>query len=455
MAAPVSRPQPEITRWKRRDMEINLANLEFDLRAWMQEVTDYIGQNAGMDGVSPASYLVSTAEGVDVLRYAPPAMATRNGNKTQVLHTVFATLYWGQNQNGYWFIRHVAFALTKSEDAAARKAQYQQHLKDKAQDDYDSKFHAREAVFKAEEHVQTWQTDYHTGETRLKALMEQVAEWAKKEGSMPENPYTWSDIALSFGSAGVTKIASRAEKVEALAKMYKSAGIATKEAKETIELAEELKRTKKLADAYDKIDKAKTEIERAKAIQEMYDGQEGNLKNPKYDISRTDQLIDLGIDVASEVLDTLIPGAAGIVKMFAGMMWEMAHASQTKTVTRIRARVYTAFVGGFIEGLTLVGSSELKNPKDKEYYDKGYSRASKLTEQVSFEYQIALLHYATEYYTSGFWQGSSYEVHGLKNSDWSFPDDYKAQWSPELLGRAFLTKFWRAKYLWQGQPDED
>ncbi len=455
MAAPVSRPQPDITRWKRRDMEISVANLEFDLRSWIKEVTDYIGQNANMEGVSPPSYLVATADGVDRLRYAPTAMATRNGNKTQSLHTVFANYVWGQRQSGYWFIRHVAFTLTKNEDAAAQKAQYQQYLKDKAQDEYDKSFHAREAVFKAEEHVQTWQKDYHTGETRLNALMEQVAEWGRKEASMPENPYTWSDIALSFAGAGVSKVASRAEKVEALAKMYKGAGVATKEAKETIELAEELKRSKKLAEFYEKIDKAKTWGERAELLKKIAEGQEGDLKNPKYDISRTDQLIDFGVDAAAEVLDAFIPGAGGLLKMFAGMMWEMAHASQTKIVTTIRARVYTAFVGGFIEGLTLVGSSELKNPKDKEYYDKGYRMASHMTPQVSFEYQIALLHYATEYYTSGFWQGSSFEVHGLKNQDWSFPDDYKAQWSPELLGRAFLTKFWRAKYLWQGQPDED
>src|SRR5215467_10961501 len=146
MAAPVA--HPDVSKWQRRDMEIpsNKALLEIRLLDWITEVTDYIGQKEPMNNIRPASYLVATADGIDVLQYAPTPMATSANSK--LLHTIFAIFLWGTKQSGQWFIRSVKFTLDKIEDAAARKAYEKQYQIDKAQDEYDSKFHAREAVFR-------------------------------------------------------------------------------------------------------------------------------------------------------------------------------------------------------------------------------------------------------------------------------------------------------------------
>ena len=116
-------------------------------------------------------------------------------------------------------------------------------------------------------------------------------------------------------------------------------------------------------------------------------------------------------------------------------------------VARIRGRIYSCFVGGFITGITLAPASPLKHERDKKYYDLGVQKGLLLGPKPSFQYQIALLNYAMEHYTSGFWAGTTPEFHGRQASHWDYPDDWEAKWSPQLLGQSLVTMLGFKHYL--------
>jgi len=66
---------------------------------------------------------------------------------------------------------------------------------------------------------------------------------------------------------------------------------------------------------------------------------------------------------------------------------------------------------------------------------------------VSFQYQIALMYYAMTHYTSGFWAGTTPEYHGREASEWNYPDEWEAKWSPQFLGASLVTILGFKHYL--------
>ncbi len=418
-------PKPDVKRFTSRKIETppNRNTLEMKLLDWVQDVLNYIGQNARMEGLQPANYLVATAGGIDQLFqqlvYAPANM----GFGPRI---VYADFLWGRRPDSHWFIRYVKFGLHLSqvEIKEAEKRALRDRLLDKAETENALHFHARETVFPAEQYIHTWHDEITHGNAHLKYLIEDIYEHAKQEASMPENWIKPEDMALSFAGDGVS----------ALGKMAKGG--------EIVKDAEEVERLEKL---HGKVDQGKRAVDGYKTLKEYKetDKEEETENQPIFKKSKADIYAELGVEFVSQ-----IPGAGGFVKMLAGMFIEIGLANYAGVVTKIRARIYSLFVGGFITGITLVGEdSKLKKERDKKYYELGLNKGLKLAPRVSFQYQMALMHYAMTHYTSGFWKGTTYEYHGLHTLEWNYPDDWITKWSPQLLGRSFVTMLGFKRYL--------
>ena len=470
----IRRPMPDVKRFTSRKIDIpaNRNSLELKLRDWIQQVLDYIGQNAPIEGVSPASYLAANADGIETLMYAPAGMSL--GAATP---NVYAEFVWGRRPDGRWYIRHIKFAPNLSQAALreAERRRVKDRLLGKAEAQNAQHFHARQAFFPAEQYVNTWEDEIRQGSSRLKFLIEDIYERAKEEASMPENWVRPKDIALAFISDGANLAVKSVKGTQKMASIYKTAGeeaaakgervyssaaggigrsgeiareraahAIMKQGEEAREAAAALhrsvERAHKLETVWELEHKAHVGGEAVKEAYEAY--HETEREGPVFQKSRVDAVADIAVDAA-----TLIPGAGGFVKMFAGMFIDIGLANYAGVVAKIRGRIYSCFVGGFITGITLAPGSTLKHERDKKYYDLGVQKGLRLGSKVSFQYQIALLNYAMEHYTSGFWAGTTPEFHGRQASHWNYPDDWEAKWSPQLLGRSLVTMLGFKHYL--------
>jgi len=475
MIAPTSRPMPDVKRFSSRKMNIpsNRDNFEQDLSEWMKDVLDYIGQRAAIEGISPATYLTVNADGIDEIMWAPKGMGLGGT-------TVYADFVWGRRANGNWFIRHVKFGihLSKAQLTQAEKRDLKDRLVDQAETENATHFHSRQVVFPAENYIRTWHDEITRGNGHLKYLIEEAYGHAKEEASMPENWISPDGMALGFASDGVAvakggarvikgfhKAVEEGREIKAVSggieasKAYGETlvklGTSRKASLETMEMVSEgeqfiqdANRTGKYVQTFEDIEKAKKKMEGVeyfKRYKEL-DKQEKELAErddkPVFQKSRADFYADLGLEVVSS-----IPGVGGFVKMFAGMFIDIGLANYSGVVAGIRARIYACFVGGFITGITLVGDSTLRNKRDKKYYDLGLKRGLGIPPTVSFQYQIALMYYAMSHYTTGFWAGTTPEFHGRQDSEWDYPDEWEAKWSPELLGRSLVTLLGFKHYL--------
>jgi len=218
MGKPIAHEQPDVKRYSTRAIKIPplKRDLEFQLVAWVKEVVDYIGQNAPMEGgLKPENYLVATADGIDLMMYAPTPMASSNGS---VARTVYATFVWGRRSYGNWYIRHVKFGLnlSRAELTEAEKRELKDRLTDQAETRNMLQFHRREAVFPAEQYVGSWHNEIAIGNRHVDALIDHMYEYGKKEASMPENPYTPQDIALGLVGGGVKRAKDATERTKKL-----------------------------------------------------------------------------------------------------------------------------------------------------------------------------------------------------------------------------------------------
>ena len=424
MSTVMKRAMPDVKKFSSRNMNIPSSRnqLEFKLLDWIQEVLTYIGQNQRINGALPANFLVSNADGIDLLlkaaQYAPTTMALDEGGKTAG-RNVYANFLWGVRADGHWYVKHVKFALvlSQTELSVMEQRALKDRLLDRAETENAKHFHAREYAFPAELYLHTWQDEMLPGNNLVRSIDETVYGWARKEASFPENPFKPWDIALGFipGSKWAKKWGHGVERAEKMAEKY-----------------EEVEEVKK---AYDRGETAMKLAEKGKG---------GEDKNGVYEETKGDivakQVVDEGADAAGDV----VPGAGGLVKMFAGMLCDIGIANMAGEIARIRGRVYACFTGGFVSSLTLVGGTPPPpNKLDNEYFEKGISMAKTLNKRASFQLQLALLEYTRTHYTDPWWGGVTYEFRGVHPSKWHFPDDYVVKWSPELLGRSLIVQLWR------------
>ena len=215
------RPMPDVKHFTSRKIQIpaNRNSLEPKLRDWVQQALDYIGQNAPIDGVSPASYLTATADGIDTIMYAPAGMSLGGTN-------VYAEFVWGRRPDGHWYIRHVKFSPNLSQAALneGERRRLKDRLLDKAEIKNAQHFHARQRLFPAEQYIHTWQDEIRQGSHHLGYLIEDIYERAKEEASMPENWITPGEMGLAF-AGDAANLATKGIKATAkMGKMYETAG---------------------------------------------------------------------------------------------------------------------------------------------------------------------------------------------------------------------------------------
>jgi hypothetical protein len=323
----------------------------------------------------------------------------------------------------------------------AEKRDLKDRLIDKAETENSTHFHSRQIVFPAENYIRTWHDEITRGNGHLKGLIEEIYDDAREEASMPQNWVTPDAMAMSFASDGVAAVGKGVKTAKELGDTYKEVG----RVREGVGLVENAERTEKYVNAYEKVEQGQRVVEGAKTFAEYKEldkeEEEGETK-PVFKKSKADIYTELGVELVSQ-----IPGVGGMVKMFAGMFIEIGLSNYSGVVAGIRARIYACFVGGFITGLTLVGDSTLTNKRDKKYYELGLKRGVGMSPTVSFQYQIALMYYAMTHCTSGFWAGTTPEFHGRQGSEWDYPDEWEAKWSPEMLGASLVTMLGFKHYL--------
>jgi hypothetical protein len=445
---PLRRPQPDVKRFTSRNINLppSRDQLEMALVIWMADVVKYIGQNGDMDDgvqLNPASYLILHADGIDDLMIASRGISFGP-------RTIFARFYWANRPNGEWFIIHVKFGtnLTGAEITAEEKRALRERILDNAETKSASAFHACQIVFPAEKYLSDWATHIHPGEVHVNALRDEIYEDAQEEASVPENWISPKDMALGFAGDAVGAAAKAAERAkdygETMVKVSDGMdGIAKMDMlADGVQKAKKAEQTLKYAEAYETADKFKEGVDKYNEMKELAKKEDEDHK-PVLRTSRADVVADVAVDLISD-----IPGAGGLVKMFAGMFVDIGLANYAGVVAAIRSRIYALFVAGFITGLTLTGDDPpLKRKRDKQYYELGVRRGLGMPPVPSFETQLYLMDYARQYMTTGKWAGTSYAFHGTPTPNWDFPHDWEVKWSSALLGCAMVTKLGFQKFM--------
>ncbi len=391
MGKPANHPIPNLSHLSSRLMVIpsNKTVFEANLAGWMAEVVAHT-KNPPPKGVSRPTELVFTAgDSIDVIMHAPTGMALGSGNGKR---TVYARFLWGRLPDGSWYVRAVNFSLSMSQQELrlAQQRALKERLLDKAELQYASRFHPREAAFPAEDHINSWVPDVHAGEGLVAHAIETAYQNARKDAAALENPVQVRDMVSDMVGAGVGLAKSTGEGAE------------------------------RLAGVYEATEHGNTAKEAGERIQKGREGEKG----------WGDVALETGLDIAG-----LLPGAGPFVKTIAGMIFDIAISSDASRITKIRSRAYVYFVAGYIQALTTIGTGQPASALDKKYFQLGVSTAPGLGSVPGFQIQAALLHFASENYTAGGWGGLAYI--GYKRNQWLFPDQYVVNWRPDAARRGF------------------
>jgi hypothetical protein len=445
MAKPLDHPKPDLSRLSTRQIKLpNTRNgLEGELYEWLSAVTRLTRQPPE-SGVDAATVLMSTAQdSIDVLMLAPTSMATSSSGGRQTVHAQFR---WGRFATGEWYVSAVSFGVNApgAQLRLARQRALKEDLLDKAELENARHLHLRQMVFPAEGHQETWVKDAHHGDWVIKEAIETAHEHARENAEMLENPVTWADMAIDMLTLGAaTPKFTGAEKLEHMGEHLKgeAAGAWRLLTQNPVARAElEHQRTLLRIEA---LELAHKTAELGREDYKLYQ----ELKKTKE--SKGDRLLFTGVDYAS-----MIPLAGPFVRTIAGMIFDIAIASDAARVTRIRSRMYVWFVAGYVHQLALAdtGAPKLDTSHgklgegwfkwDQKYFNLGVKTAPPASSYGSFAVQASLMHYAAEHYTAGGWGGLGFKPH-----NWKTIDDYIVNWNPEILGRALATQLHTRKTL--------
>jgi hypothetical protein len=438
MGKPSNYPKPDLSRLTNRQMKIPpyRGALEGELYGWVSDIVRQTKQPPADDGMKAEMYLMSTAkESIDVLLQAAPlanGMKLASGGAGGGKQTVHADFHWLRRADGRWVVDQVCFALAANAVAnqLARQRAEKQMLLDKAELRNESHVNVRKAAFPVEDMpLQDFSQNLDFGNFLIETAIERVYEHAKEDGKAIENPVEGPEMMVVLLGMGAAHLGGA--ELAGAKKLEKSVEGLSHDEKFAYELAnsqqilqmEKQAGAKQLAEVADKESHA---IDFAKLGKSMQNKEK----------STGDKLIDVGLTLAA------FAPAGPWIKCIAGMMFEIAIASDASRVTKIRSRCYIFFVAGYIKQLCLSDTGRPVKKIDKKYFDLGVAAAPRPGSSGSLRVQLALLHYASEHYTDGGWGGLSY-----KKQDWHFPDQYITKWSPELLGRSFATQLHKRKYL--------
>jgi hypothetical protein len=399
MTRPVSYRRPDISRFLQQRVIIPSKRMDFEilLLKWLQTIVDNTPNPADNKGASRAMKLLDTAQrSIDVLMHLGPGMNLADNGRDLYLQVL-----WGRMPDGNWFVRAVSFvanALPQELNMAERDA-LRERLLDKAEAEYASRYHPRKIVFHAEDHVQTWTDDIVAGDHLLQPVIDRAYQHAKADAALMENPITATTMAGDLVGMGTGSVAGSGPGAKRLAGFYNNmwTGLTAKDAVDHYRSSE----------------------------------------------SKGDKALYIGLDVLSS-----LPVAGTFVNTLAGMFFEIAIQNGAGEVTKIRCRAYLYFVAGYIQALTTVPTGTPITKFDAKYFKIGMLAApSEIGGDASFKIQASLLHYASTHYTAGGWGGLSYIGH--PPPEWTFPDEYIVNWSPELMGVAMATRLESGRYLYQ------
>jgi hypothetical protein len=449
MAKPSNYPQPDLSRLTNRQMTISpyRGALEGELYLWVSDIVRQTGQPPADDGVPAEMYLMSTAqESIDVLMQAAPlangmklASGGAGGGGKQTVHADF---HWLRRSDGRWVVDQVCFALAANSAAnqLARQKAEKQALLDKAELRNARHVNARQAAFPVEHMpLQDFTQNVNFGNFLIETEIERAYEHAKEDGKLIENPVSegWSMMGDLFGM-GAGFLGGEKSAIEQLAGGNRADKLLDKSIKGLSHdeaFSYEMNNLSQILG-----EEGQAGAKRLATIAEQ-ESQAFDLANmgksmQSKEKSAGDKLIDAGLTLAS------FAAAGPWIKQIAGMMFDIAIASDAARVTKIRSRCYIFFVAGYIRQLTLSDTGGPVKKIDKKYFDLGMAAAPRPGAPGSLRVQLALLHYASEHYTDGGWGGYNY-----KRQNWHFPDDYITKWTPDLLGRSFATQLHKRKYL--------
>jgi hypothetical protein len=419
MKSPSTIPKPDMKRFGSRVIPVSQdrSKLKLKLQEWMGEVVRHTKHPNKIRGMEPAKFLVEFASGLDELQ-STPSMHIGKGDPER---TVYAKYDFASMPNGYWYVTHVTFSLLTGE--AAKKFQEQRSAEEKAElkarllarVEESNRLHPKASAFQAALHVDTWTNDIKAGAKLLQKDMDALYEVAAKAASIPENPISVKDAAMGGVGKGVGALGTASD------------------------------RAAMLADTYDKVDKAIGYGEKAVKYGAKLKGSapEDLLKQSQSKIYKT----GAGDIVADELIDLAanLPGAGPFVKGFAGMFFHFASMNYAGAVAKVRGRLYSWYIAGYVQGLTNVALESPPNDAlDKHFFNLGLATTLRDSESDKFNVQIFLLWYSSEHYIIG---SNSPGVRMSKPLDWTFPDGYLAFWSPERLGHSLATLLKTKRYL--------
>jgi len=439
MGKPINYPKPDLSRLANRSIQFstNRNDVEMQLLGWVSEIV-YQTKQRPEGGFKPETYLMASAkDSIDVLMQALPAasmqLPARNsgGNSARNKPLVHADFHWLRRPDGHWIVDAVVFAVHASAaaDQLARQRAVRLKLQEKAEDRAESRIDLRKVAFPIENMpLEKFSQEIQFGDDLLEYAIERAHENAKEDAAMLENPVTPVDMALDMGHLGVNAVMPAGRAVKGakdlegtLAKEYHTLLTNSPVAREAAHAAHVAHQTHQLHKTYEIAHGAHTALEAGEVAHE-------------HEKSTGDKALEIGLDVASVF--------SPYVKTLAGMMFEIAIASDAARVTKLRSRCYVLFVAGYIGQLTLTDTGRPRRALDQKYFDLGVKIAPKPGTPGSMRTQLALLHYASEHYTDGGWRGLGYT-----KEHWHFPDQYIVKWSPALLGRSFATRLHKRKYL--------
>jgi hypothetical protein len=319
---------------------------------------------------------------------------------------IYAHIDWGRLPDGRWRASAVDFTTSASQrdiSAVARRLETDRQLDLAETRNMKQRPDVRKMVFPAETHDSANLPFYiHSGADKLKECFKLVYNTAKEDAELPENPFE-SPLkdATSVRDVVVKTVVSHVpgEHGEDIAKVAEGY-YTSKEATEAV---------------------AKQSIFSAAKM-----GAEHFAK-------------DYLAEGAKTFADVPF---LGFFELALGGMCDAAISGQAGRVAKIRSHGYVYFTYGFLSALTYQDTPNPRTAAEHKYYRGGENVVRKLMPSplMQFYVQVALLHYAAENAT-GTWEFK------LDPEEWSYPRDYIAKWSPQLLGRSLLTQLCQRKYL--------
>jgi hypothetical protein len=418
MAFPEISPKPNLNRFASRLMSVPPAKhqLEMKLLGWIGEIATHTNHPSKIRGLPYDRYLLTTADGVGDVLSAPPPMALSQGPGQQTVQAKFDLRQ--DIRRGNWYVEHIKFSVklsdlqqkiltenTQAEDLAKKK-----RFLDAAE--AENKLHPKHLAFPLQDYADNLLDLGNEGFCILKMQLPVIHGMARTEASIPDNPYTPQEVAMSLAGGAIGVMGKTGEGAEKLAHVYEHTDQAISTVKRFTSIGEDQEAMKKYKE-------------------------DGNsvLRGGK---SRGDVITERIIDVAADM-----PGVGPFVKGFAGMFYNFASANFAGEVTKIRCRIYIWYIAGFVSALTTVVTELPVTEFDRKYYQFGIGQAKPLSLDIRVGVQLALMDWFANHNITGGFGNQKRE----KPLQWTCAEDFLAHWSPELLAETMVCMLCQSPYL--------